>query len=367
MAAGVAAGGAAPPPNAAAGKAKPDSQRAQGDTPAGFAAVLGDAHPSAPSTPGGADTAGTTPADLPSEGPPDGDHDQTSPASAPAPDDEGLAEHILGLIGVLLPGSTARTGAAVPPQGGGTGHAPAGSRAGLAALPGLSGLPGLAQAAGPADIQATLAPAGNALALQTLAAGITADAAGLSPLPGLDAMASTADADPGASASLVAGQSAVPVRAPAAALPAALAAPLAMPADPGDGFDDGLGARIGWLAGQQLGRADIRLNPEHLGVIDLRLDLDGNRVSVELASASQDVRQALETSLGRLREMLGQQGLELARADVGAGQRDGGTGDNARAPAHATNIRDGESTGTDIAADTPPIPLRRHGLLDEYA
>ena len=99
-----------------------------------------------------------------------------------------------------------------------------------------------------------------------------------------------------------------------------------------------------------------------LGAIDVRLQIDGTRVSAEFQSAHADVRHALENSVGRLRDMLGQQGLQLAHSDVGQGR--GGEAGN----------RSGQSR-TDGFADTDPglferpaLPaLRARGLLDEYA
>lgn len=150
--------------------------------------------------------------------------------------------------------------------------------------------------------------------------------------------------------------------APAAltrASPAALASgPVALPADPDAGFDEGFGARIGWLAEQRIGRAEIRVSPDHAGPIDVRLQMDGSRVSAEFSSANADVRQALEASMGRLRDQLAQHGLELAQADVGSGGRQPG---QAQA-AEGLVLEDGAAeTAISVA------PLVRRGLLDEYA
>lgn len=356
MASSVPAGGASPPARPAAGPPAEGGRGAgQGEAP-GFAALLDGARP--PGSESGADAAADTTAALPTTAysrEPDADDDPATGQATPDPTD--LAGHILALIGVALPGLDAANAASAPAPGDGI---PAGPRAGL---PGLL-LPDPPTAAG-ATLAAGQAGDNAALALAADQAAGT-DAGPLPALPELAAATATApDADAGLSATLAAAQSAAPARTPVS-MPVALAAPLAMPADPEGGFDDGLGARIGWLAGQQLGRAEIRLNPEHLGVIDVRLDLDGNRVSVELASASQDVRQALEASLVRLRDLLGQQGLELARADVGAGQRDGGTGSQAGAPSGEAADRNSDG-GPAGPAPAAAIPLHRQGLLDEYA
>lgn len=147
---------------------------------------------------------------------------------------------------------------------------------------------------------------------------------------------------------------------------AVTATPLAMPTRPDDGFDDGLGARIGWMAEQKLGHAQIRLNPENAGPIDVRIQLDGSQVNASFHSASAEVRQALEASLPRLREMLGQQGMQLGNTDIGQGQAQQQSGQNQPAPRGVTGSSD---TGTlaGVAAAPAPILVRSRGLLDEYA
>jgi flagellar hook-length control protein FliK len=139
--------------------------------------------------------------------------------------------------------------------------------------------------------------------------------------------------------------------------------PLALPADPGAGFDDGLGTRIAWMADQRLGHAEIRLNPEHAGPIDVRVDLDGDRVDARFHSASAEVRQALEASLPRLRELLGQHGLQLGQADVGGHARD-------RAPPASTSADrpGGRDAAGPEGADVPRLPrVATRGLLDAWA
>ncbi len=133
-----------------------------------------------------------------------------------------------------------------------------------------------------------------------------------------------------------------------------------------NGFEDGFGSRIAWLADQKIGHAEIRVTPDHLGTIDVRLQLDGNRVNAEFNSAQAEVRHALESSLPRLRDMLGQQGLQLGHADVG--QRQSGQQPGSNGPPTATG---GGNDGGDIAthAGWTPGPTVRaaRGLLDEYA
>src|SRR5690606_20322342 len=101
-------------------------------------------------------------------------------------------------------------------------------------------------------------------------------------------------------------------RPPTVALP-----PLAMPANPAAGFDDGFGERIVWMVDQRLGHAEIRLNPEHLGPIDIRVELDGDVVRAGFHSARPEVLEAIEATLPRLRELLGQHGMQLGQSQHG--------------------------------------------------
>lgn len=154
---------------------------------------------------------------------------------------------------------------------------------------------------------------------------------------------------------------------PTAPLPiAAAAAPpvLAQPANPSAGYDDRFSGHIAWMAGQRISQADIRVSPEHLGNIAIRLQVEGNEVRAEFHSAQADVRHALEASLPRLREMLSQHGLQLAQAGVGQGQA------QSRKPSGNTAASGAPETDQpleDAASSQTPVSRRGRGLLDVYA
>jgi len=229
---------------------------------------------------------------------------------------------------------------------------------------------------------ANAAPAPSMLALRAPAipaAGSSADAMAGAPALPADAASPTVVAIPDSAASFaeasatamtadentpLPGFPAIAAASPPAGTPSARAIPpatMTVPADPRAGFDDGFGARLVWMAEQRLGHAEIRLNPEHLGPIDVRLQVDGTQVSAEFHSGHAGVRQAIEASLPRLREMLGQQGLQLGQADVGQRHDPG--------PAHqAREDTDGNSpSAAPMSTPDSTRMLRSRGLLDEYA
>lgn len=132
-----------------------------------------------------------------------------------------------------------------------------------------------------------------------------------------------------------------------------------------DGFDQAIGARLGWLADQKIGHAHIRLSPDDMGPVDVRLQLNGDKVHASFSSPHVDVRQALESSLPRLRELLGEQGFQLAHADVGH-QSPGGDGNASGQPGAGGMAGDGEPSPGDASVSSTQL-IRQRGLLDAYA
>lgn len=220
------------------------------------------------------------------------------------------------------------------------------------ALP-ASALPGEPVVVAPVPAGAAV-DAANARAPLAVLAGLASAA-----LPSIDRPGSDADTSPALDA--VALTTPAPATATARAAAPPPIAPLALPSDPDAGFDDGFGTRITWMAEQRLGHAQIRLNPEHVGPIEVRVQLEGNRVNAEFSSAHAEVRQAIEASLPRLREMLGQHGLQLGQADVGQGQS--GRRD---APTMGNGHDSDREAERDPRVTTQPVRAAR-GLLDEYA
>jgi len=65
-----------------------------------------------------------------------------------------------------------------------------------------------------------------------------------------------------------------------------------------------------------LQQAEIKLNPAHLGPMEIKLTMNDDQASVNFVAQHAPVREALDAAIPRLREMLEQQGLNLADVDV---------------------------------------------------
>lgn len=128
----------------------------------------------------------------------------------------------------------------------------------------------------------------------------------------------------------------------------------------GGHFDEDIGDAVRWMSDQKIGHAHIKVTPNDLGTVEIRLRLDGDRVHADFSSAQAEVRQALENSLPRLRDMLGQHGFQLAHADVGQQHTPPPQG---AAPPHGESPAD-----TEALTETPrTVRMTARGLVDAYA
>lgn len=92
------------------------------------------------------------------------------------------------------------------------------------------------------------------------------------------------------------------------------------------GWGRAVGQQVVWFVSQNISAANLRLNPQQLGPMEMHVSMDGDRASVAFVSQHAVVRDALESALPRLREMLAENGLNLASVNVSqqgySGQRD---------------------------------------------
>ena len=77
-----------------------------------------------------------------------------------------------------------------------------------------------------------------------------------------------------------------------------------------------LGNQIIWMNNKELSTAEIKMNPEHLGPISVRIDLTDDQASVQFTAQHAAVKEALEASIPKLREMLGTQQLNLTNVTI---------------------------------------------------
>lgn len=114
-----------------------------------------------------------------------------------------------------------------------------------------------------------------------------------------------------------------PVTAPRVELSTAAAAqgaPLVMDTEP---TAEGLHERVVWMLDGGREEASLRLHPEELGSLEIRVRVDDNKqATIQFQADNAQARQLIESSLARLRELLAADGLQLAHSEVGGGSQE---------------------------------------------
>ena len=133
------------------------------------------------------------------------------------------------------------------------------------------------------------------------------------------------------------------------------------------GWSTGLGQQVVWMVGEKQHIAELRVNPPELGPLDIKLTIDDQQTTAVFTSPHAGVRDAVESALPRLREVLAESGIMLGNASVTADSpRDG----SAFAPPPRTPPAAGTDSARAAAARLQPaIPggVRGHGLVDLFA
>ena len=93
-------------------------------------------------------------------------------------------------------------------------------------------------------------------------------------------------------------------------------------------WNEDLGERIVWMNSRGISSAEIRMNPEHMGPITVRIDMNQDQATIAFTAQNTVVRDALEASLPKLREMLSAQQVNLA--DVSVSQQSSSNSDSGR-------------------------------------
>ena len=132
------------------------------------------------------------------------------------------------------------------------------------------------------------------------------------------------------------------------------------------------------MAANDLQSASIRLNPEHLGPLDVQVRVDDGVAHLAFTATHADTRQALEASRGTLDQLFAGQGMKMGDVSVGAGSSGGSNdafaarGDQSADASRreAGNRWSGDDAGADGDAPATTVTTRiarALGLVDTFA
>lgn len=96
-----------------------------------------------------------------------------------------------------------------------------------------------------------------------------------------------------------------------AATQATISTPLNQPQ-----WADDFSQKVTWVATQRTQSAQLHLNPAQLGPLEVSLKLNGDQATMQFTSAHAAVRDAIEQSIPRLRDMLADSGISLGNTTV---------------------------------------------------
>jgi len=157
---------------------------------------------------------------------------------------------------------------------------------------------------------------------------------------------------------------------------AAAAASESLSARVGTGqWENQVGQKIVYMVGSEEQTASLTLNPPDLGPLKVVLSVSNDQASVTFSANQEEVRQALENALPRLREMMSESGIALGNASVNAGMPDGRQAPDQQAPSsrgfgRTAGRGDDRVGGVDDAAARPvtrTVTLGDRGMVDTFA
>ncbi|MFH2139353.1 MAG: flagellar hook-length control protein FliK [Pseudomonadota bacterium] len=146
-----------------------------------------------------------------------------------------------------------------------------------------------------------------------------------------------------------------------AATQATISSPLHQPQ-----WADDFSQKVTWIATQRSQSAELHLNPAQLGPLEVSLKLNGDQATLQFTSAHAAVREAIEQSIPRLRDMLADSGISLGNTTVSdqaprEQQKQGQAG----------AMRGNSEADNSLESDTPTMQTttltsRHNGMVDTF-
>lgn len=135
------------------------------------------------------------------------------------------------------------------------------------------------------------------------------------------------------------------------------------------GWDNALGQKVVWMVGADVQSASLTLNPPDLGPLQVVLNVSNSQATANFTAAQPEVRQALEASLPKLREMLGEAGIQLGQANVSAGMPNGQQNafEQPRQSASHSSGRQNDTAEAPVRVGRTQTISGGQGLVDTFA
>jgi hypothetical protein len=133
--------------------------------------------------------------------------------------------------------------------------------------------------------------------------------------------------------------------------------------------EQALGNRVLWMVGQNLQAAELRINPPQLGPLEVHISLEGQHTKVSFITHHAEVREMMESSIPRLRDILAESGLNSVNVDVSqqdlSQRRHGDSND--LLPAHGNLESSAKSKQGELQDKSEQWLKQGSGLVDYFA
>lgn len=140
------------------------------------------------------------------------------------------------------------------------------------------------------------------------------------------------------------------------------------------GWNQALGRQIKWMIGSEIQGASVKITPPQLGPVEINLLVKNDQADILFAAQHDQVREALEAAIPRLREMFKEISLDLVNVDVGKKE----AGSHHQFSALLSDQSGKGDRTSDGYADTQDsvevkseskglVSLKSSGLVDDYA
>lgn len=127
--------------------------------------------------------------------------------------------------------------------------------------------------------------------------------------------------------------------------------------------------RVQWLVNQSMSGAQIRLNPQHMGPIEVRIQMQNEQATVSFTAQHGATREAIDAALPRLREMFSEQNVNVVDIDVSqhsfAEQREQQASNNEEA--HSGELARDDASDSIFDQQDNEQEREYNGLFSEFA
>ena len=132
-------------------------------------------------------------------------------------------------------------------------------------------------------------------------------------------------------------------------------------------WDQAVSQKVVWMVSNEQQSASLTLNPPELGPLQVTVNVSDNQATAHFVSAHPEVRQALENAIPRLREMLGEAGIQLGQAHVGAGTAGDFTAQSGQHQSSQQSAQSGNTSHPTQSEIRVPVRTAKQGLVDTFA